>query len=132
AALAAALAATVAFAAAFALGARRARVGGRLGRRRARVLLAQQRLTRQLHPILVVDRDHLHPHPVADLDHVLDPADVALGQLRDVAQAVAAGQDFDERPELLDRRNLDLVHLADLVLLCDRLDTHPGLLDPGI
>src|SRR5262249_10484864 len=31
----------------------------------------QERLARQLHPVLVVDRDHLYLHLVPDLDHVL-------------------------------------------------------------
>ena len=34
----------------------------------------------------------------------VDLADVLVGQLADVAQAVAAGQDLDERAEFLDRR----------------------------
>src|SRR5438876_10454855 len=39
---------------------------------------SQERLAGALHPVLVVDGDHLHLDPVADLDHVLDPADVAV------------------------------------------------------
>ena len=56
------------------------------------------------------------------LHHVVDPADVLVVQLADVAQPVAAGQDLDERAEVLDRRHLALVDLADLDLLGQRLD----------
>ena len=51
---------------------------------------------------------------VADLAHVVDLVDVLVVQLADVAQAVAARQDLDEGAEVLDRRDLALVDLADL------------------
>src|SRR5437588_470551 len=58
----------------------------------------QERLAAQLDPVLVVDRDHLHLHPVADLHHVVHPADVPGVQLGDVTQPVPARGDLDERP----------------------------------
>src|SRR5437867_1296463 len=75
------------------------------------VLLPQERLPRQIHAVLVVDGDHLHLQPVADLADVLDLLDVLVAQLADVTQAVAAGQDLDEGAEVLDRRHPALVHL---------------------
>src|SRR5262249_6790022 len=89
----------------------------------------QERLARQLHPVLVVDRDHLYLHLVPDLDHVLDPADVPDVEFGDVAQAVAARADFDARPELLDRDHLPLVHRPDLHLHRQGLDLSAGILD---
>ena len=44
----------------------------------------------------------------------VDAADVAVGQLADVAQAVLARQDLDERAEVLDRGDPAFVDLADL------------------
>src|SRR4051812_25184775 len=52
-----------------------------------RILLAEQGLAGELHAVLVVDRDDLDLEPVAELDHVLDPADVLVVQLGDVAEA---------------------------------------------
>src|SRR5205807_8193056 len=100
-----------------------------LGGRRAALalgLLAQQGLARQLDAVVLVDGDHLDLDPVADLDHVLDLADVLVVQLADVAQAVAARGDLDEGPEVLDRRDLPLVDFADPDLLGQRLDLGPG------
>ena len=48
--------------------------------------------------------------------------DVAVGQLADVAQAVLAGQDLDERAEILDARDAAFVDLADLHRRGQRLD----------
>ena len=56
------------------------------------------------------------------LQHVVDAADAVVVQLADVAQAVAAGHDLDERAEILDRRDLAVVDLADLDLLAEGLD----------
>src|SRR5205814_10325091 len=72
-----------------------------------------QRLAAQLHTALVVDADHLHRHLVAHLHHVIDAADVPGVQFGDVAQPVAARRDLDERPELLDRDHLPVVHRPD-------------------
>ena len=51
---------------------------------------------------------------VADLADVADAGDVAVGQFADVAEAVFAGQDFDERTEVLDAADAAVVDLADL------------------
>src|SRR5438128_1982634 len=51
----------------------------------------QERLARQLHPALVVDRDHLHLHLVAHLHHVLGPLHEPDVEFRHVAQPVAPG-----------------------------------------
>ena len=90
------------------------------------VLLAQHRLARQLDAVLIVDGDDLDLHDIADLADVLDLVHVLVVQLADVAQAVAAGQDLDEGPEILDRRHPSLVDLADAHLLGQRLDLHAG------
>src|SRR5262245_54283754 len=66
---------------------RRPPAGGRRPAALALGLLAQQRLARQLDAVVLVDGDHLHLDLVADLDHVLDLADVLVVQLADVAQA---------------------------------------------
>src|SRR5262249_6358610 len=49
--------------------------GGADRLRRQAGRLAQQRLTRQLDAVVLVDGDHLHLQLVADLDHLVDPAD---------------------------------------------------------
>src|SRR5205823_4843833 len=72
-------------------------------------LVAQQHLARQLDPVVLVDGDHLDHQLIADLAHVLDLADVLVVQLADVAQALAARQDLQEGPEVLDRGDLPLV-----------------------
>src|SRR5262249_22138987 len=88
-------------------------------------LLPQQRLARQLDAVVLVDGDHLHLDLVAELDHVLDLADVLVIQLADVTQTVAARRDLDEGPEILDRGDLTLVDAADADLLGDRLHLGP-------
>src|SRR5207249_3511076 len=82
----------------------------RLGRQSG--FLAEQRFARQLHAILVVDGYHLDAEDVADLAYFIHAADKPVGQFADVAQAVAAGHDLDERAELLDRVHFALVDLA--------------------
>src|SRR5262249_29506685 len=84
-------------------------------------LFAEQRLTGQFHPVLVVDGDDLDLEDVAHLAHALHLVHVLVVQLADVAQPVTARQNLDERPEILDRGDTALVHLADLHLLGQRL-----------
>lgn len=60
----------------------------------------KQRLAGKLHAVLVVDPDHLHGDLVADLNHLLDAADVAVVEFRDVAEPVAARSDLDERARI--------------------------------
>src|SRR5207248_907940 len=88
----------------------RRRWGAAFGRR---VLVSQHRLARQFHAVVLVDGDDLHLDLVADAHHVFDLADVLVVQLADVAQSIAAGRDLDEGAEILDRRDLALVDLAD-------------------
>ena len=93
--------------------------------------LGQGRLAGELDAVLVVDGDHLDQHRVADPADVVDAADVAVGQLADVDQAVLAGQDLDERAEVLDRGDAAFVDLADLDPFGHRLDLVAGGLGPG-
>src|SRR5262249_37769688 len=81
--------------------------------------------------ILVVDRNNLHLKFVAHLANVLDPADILVVQLADMAQAVAARQNLDERAKLLDRSHPTFVHLADANFLADRLDLLRGRFRAG-
>ena len=69
---------------------------------------------------------------VAEVEHVLDPVDaLAPTELGDVQQAVAAGEDVDERTELGDVHDLAGVLGAELGggRVEDQLDPAPGLLD---
>src|SRR5512135_155217 len=91
----------------------------------------QRRLAGQLDPVLVVDGDRLDEHRVADPADVGHAADVAVGQLADVHQAVLAGQDLDEGAEVLDRRDAALVDPADLDPFGHRLDLVAGGLGAG-
>src|SRR5436190_1207964 len=70
---------------------------GRFGRMSAGVLLPEHRLSRQLDAVLIIDRDHLHLQDIADFADVFHLVDVLVVQLADVAQAVTAGKDLDER-----------------------------------
>src|SRR3954452_14939581 len=71
-----------------------------------------------------VDVDDLDHDVVADLHDLLGHLDVALGQLRDVDQALDALVDADERTERHELRDLAGHDLADLV--------GPGELAPGV
>src|ERR1700681_1273586 len=103
----------------------RRRSAWRSGRRRlAGFLLAQYRLARQLDAVLIVDGDHLDLHDVADPADRVHLVHELVVQLADVAQTVPARQDLDERAEILDRRDLALVNLADANFLAQRLDLH--------
>src|SRR5436190_17595059 len=51
---------------------------------------------------VAVDLDALDDHLVALRQHVLDRADPLLRDLGDVEQAIGAGDDLDERPDLDD------------------------------
>src|SRR5262249_52400818 len=117
-----------AFATAFAALAtgRRTTFGARFAFRRR-----HEGLARQLDAVLVVDGDDLDLHLVADLADLIDPVDVADVELADVHEPVAARDDLDERPEILDRRHLAVVDLADLDLLGQRLDLRSSRLGPG-
>jgi hypothetical protein len=76
--------------------------------------LFQSATSRQLDAVAVIDVNDFHLHLVADLADVIDTADVAAGEFADVAQPIAARQDFDERAEVLDAADSTDVNLADL------------------
>src|SRR5438128_2009874 len=107
---------------------RRPRQGWRHLAARIRILFAQEHLPRKLDSILIVDRNHFHAQHVADLADFVYPADIAFGEFRNVTESVAPGQDFDERPEILDRCDPPFVNLADLHLLRERLHARPSRL----
>src|SRR5579859_4723748 len=90
-----------------------------------------QHFARQFYAILIVDGNHFHLQGVAHLANFLDFADVLVVQLADVAQAVAARQDLDERAEVLDRSDAAFVDLADPHLFGDGLDAELGGLGAG-
>ena len=73
-------------------------------------------------PAGLVDLLDDHVEHVAALDHVLDVADPARADVRDVEQAVGALLQLDERAELGRLDDLAGVLVADLGLLRDRLD----------
>ena len=77
------------------------------------VALFHGALAGELHAALVIDADALDPDHVADLDDVLGAVDAEVGQLGDVDEAFLAGQDLDERAELLGPGDAAMVGLAD-------------------
>ena len=86
-------------------------------------------LAAELDAALIVDDDDLDLDHVADLHDVGHALDVAVGEFGDVAHAVGAGGELDERAEVLDADDLAGVDRADLDLLAEGLDLGAGLLD---
>src|SRR5690606_21057362 len=87
------------------------------------------------HLAVGVDVVDAHLDLVAELEDVLHPLDpLVAAHLRDVEQAVAAGEDVDERAELRDVDDPARVGLADLRRrrVEDQLDLPAGLLDGGL
>ncbi len=70
-----------------------------------RALLFQNRLARQLDAI-AFNRQHLDQHLIAFFQLVANIVDAVLGNFADVQQAVGAGNDFDERAEVRQPRDL--------------------------
>src|SRR5260370_41127160 len=70
---------------------------------------------------MLIDGDHFYLQNVADFADVVNLTDVLVVQFTDVTETVAAGQDFDEGPKVLDRRHFALVDLADADFLGKRL-----------
>lgn len=68
---------------------------------------------------LRVHLEHLDFDDVAEVQHVLDLADAAVGNAGDVQQAVLARRQLDERAEVLDANDLTVERLAHLGLLDD-------------
>ena len=86
--------------------------------------------TAQFDPIVVVNVDDQHLHLVADSTDIRDAVDVFVGELADVAQAIAARQDFDKGAKVLDAGHAALVDLADLHRGRQRLDLGQSGLRP--
>src|SRR5262249_45948742 len=91
----------------------------------------QQRLARQLHPVLIVDGYDLDLKHVSHLADTLHLVDIFVVELADMAEAVAARENLDEGAEVLDRGDAALVDLADLDLLGNCFDLGPGGLGAG-
>src|SRR6267142_2939044 len=79
-------------------------------------------------PLGVVDRLHLHPDDLALLHHLTGMLQVAIGERRDVHQAVDPGKELDERAERLQARDLALEPGPFLELRPGRV---PGILLEG-
>ena len=79
-------------------------------------------LHRQAHAALVVGLEHLDLHDLAFLQVVGDVVDALVGDLRDVQQAVLAGQQLDDRAEVEQAQHRALVDLADFDFGGDLLD----------
>src|SRR5437762_1097490 len=85
---------------------------------------------RQADAPLAVDLEHLDANHIAFLELVTDTLGALVGNLRDVHQAVAAGQDGHESAEIHQARDLAFVHLTHLDIGGDELDA-PLRLAPG-
>ena len=70
--------------------------------------------TAELDAAAIVDTKALDLHLVADLADILDRAHALVGELGDVAEAILAGKDLDERAEFLDAGDGALIDLAGL------------------
>ena len=81
------------------------------------VALFHRGFAAQFDAAFIVDADALDPDHVAHLDHVLGAVHAEVGEFADVAEAVLAGQDFDEAAEFLDGNDGALIGLADFDLL---------------
>src|SRR3982751_1951324 len=82
----------------------------------------EQRLSRQAHAALVVGLEYLHLHDLAFLEVIGDRVHALVGDLRDVQQAVLAGQQLHDRAEVQQAQHRALVDLADFHFGRDRLD----------
>ena len=69
-------------------------------------------LARKLDAAALVDIEALDLDDVADLADAFHRLEELVGELADVAESVHAGENFDERAEVLDARHLALVDLA--------------------
>lgn len=67
-----------------------------IGFRGALGLFGQYGLTRQLDPVLIVDRNNFDLQLVTDFADLVDRFDVAGREFADVTQPIFAGGDFDE------------------------------------
>src|SRR5262245_10757987 len=94
-------------------------------------LIAERHLPAQPHFPIAVDLDDLDEHLVTLGQDVLDRADAALGDLRDVQEPLGVGNDLDERAELDDLLHLAEIDAIELDLAADVLDDPQGLLHRG-
>src|SRR5438309_919878 len=85
---------------------------------------------RQADASLAVDLEHLHANHIPFLELVADTLDALVGDLRDVHQAVAPGEDGHESAEIHQARDLAFVHLTHFDIRGDELDA-PLRLAPG-
>jgi hypothetical protein len=63
---------------------------------------------------VIVDVDDQYLHGVPDTADRVDAGDISVGQFADVAQAIFAREDFDERAEVANAGDDSVVDLADL------------------
>ena len=77
-------------------------------------LLQKHGLAAELHTILLVDSNDLHPHNVADPADISHTAYIFSRQLADMAEAVFAGNEFNEGAKVLHARHPTLVDAANL------------------
>src|SRR6266540_3328607 len=88
----------------------------------------EQGAAREVDAALSIDLGHQHGHLVADVDHVFDARHPVVGQLRDVDQALFAGQDLHERAEGHEPGDPTRVDAARLDVLGESLDPVDRLL----
>src|SRR5580704_6599469 len=82
------------------------------------------------HAALPVDLEYFHAHDIAFLELVAHPLDALVGDLRDMHQAVTAGQDGDEGAEIHQAYDFALVDAPDFHVGGDEFDA-PLCLAPG-
>lgn len=94
--------------------------------------LGGSRFHRQPQPALLVGLEDLDLDRLAFLQVIADLIDALAGDLRDVEQAVAAGQDLHDRAEVQQPQHGAVVDLADLDLgtVLPELDAITQLLAP--
>src|SRR5262249_40439818 len=89
--------------------------------------LLQERLAREPDAARVVDVDAFDEELLALFELVANVADVVVGDLRDVQEAVRSGQNLDERAKVGDSLDRAEVGLADLGRRRESLDDRAGL-----
>src|SRR5471032_948044 len=106
----------------------------RFGRRGRRRLIALRRrrieegLSRKAHAALVVSLQHLHLHDLAFLQVIRNRVHALVGDLRDMQQAVLAGQQLHDRAEVEEAQHRAFVDPADFDFRRDRADALLGRL----
>ena len=86
------------------------------------------RRSSEILPVLGSIFEDLNLDGIAELQHILDRADAAVGHTGDVQKAVLAGGELDEGAEVLDADDLALENLTDLGLFHDAEDRWPSQL----